>query len=138
MFTFSVKTGGSYPSGRRYRIYSAGPTSKVDPKIWYKDNWQEGSTQQIHYRINASNTAYDKLVGTIYSAGLKDVAKDIADMLSMWVVSQLTVGFIIDDIVAWMKGIEIAHSLIGNITVVGYAAEYATHLGNLHYHWRKI
>ena len=137
-FTFSVKTGGSYPNGRKYRMYSAGATSNVEPKIWYKDNWKEGSTYQIYYRINASNTALDNLMSSMMSAGWSDLAKELAEMLTMWVISKATVGYIVDDINAWLKGIEMAHKVLGNITVVGYMAEYATHLSNLNYHWKKI
>ncbi|MEG2789669.1 MAG: peptidoglycan-binding protein [Romboutsia sp.] len=140
LFTFSVRTGGKYPTGYSYRLYSHGRTSSSGAKIWYKENWKEGSTYEIYKAIVNMNKQYGLMVDGLVGVGGAPVAKEIADAIVVWAAISLT-PMPFDDLVLYLKGINVANKAIEAIKVGAmFTATTSFILSSckLKYHWKKI
>lgn len=140
LFTFSVRTGGKYPTGYSYRLYSHGQKSSSGAKIWYKKNWKEGSTYEIYKAIVNMNTQYDKMVDGLVGVGGAAVAYDVANAIVVWAAISLT-PMPFDDLILYLKGIKIADDIIAVLKAGDtYIAtkSFISSSCKLKYHWNKI
>ncbi|MGL5717223.1 MAG: peptidoglycan-binding domain-containing protein [Paraclostridium sp.] len=139
LFTFSVRTGGDYPSGN-YRVYSHGQTEKQGAKIRYKTNWQEGSEYKVYTIIKNINKDYAILIDQYNRANKGQVAEQLASSLLLCLGTTLT-PYLFDDVAAALRGINAAAAIMEVIELklaADATASLATNLAALKYHWNQM